>query len=186
MPLKNYQGNLILIIGNSGSGKDSIISGAIKQHPSLFKNFYIPQRYITRPVSKNESNISISVEEFDQLKNKGDFVLHWNSYELNYGIHIDIDKKLQTNENVIVNVSRTVINQAKQEYKNLKVIFVEVPFEVTAQRVKARGREDGELLEQRLRRAKDNQHFPDADFVVDNSGNLDNAINQFTSFLSNI
>jgi len=93
---------------------------------------------------------------------------------------------LTKNENVIVNVSRTVINQAKQEYKNLKVIFVEVPFEVTAQRVKARGREDGELLEQRLRRAKDNQHFPDADFVVDNSGNLDNAINQFTSFLSNI
>ena len=65
----------------------------------------------------------------------------------------------------------------------IKVIFIEVPFDITLQRVKNRGREKGELLDERIERAKTHQSFPDADFTVDNSGALEEAIDQFLNYV---
>ena len=63
------------------------------------------------------------------------------------------------------------------------MIFIEVPFETTYQRIKDRKRESEDLLKARIERAKVNQKFPDADFIIDNSGDLDDAINQFLNYV---
>jgi len=180
---KVFSGTLFLVVGNSGSGKDSIIKAVLERYPSDLKSIRLTQRYITRPPSETEDNISISPEEFREMSKQGKFALEWHIYGLDYGVPIEIDSWLKKGHPVLVNVSRTIVEKACEIYRNLKIIFIEVPFEITLKRLKARDRESGKRLEERIERAKKNQKFPDADFIVDNSEELENAINQFLNYL---
>lgn len=176
--VKNFSGTLFLVVGNSGSGKDSIISGVIKNYPSTLKKIYAPKRYVTRPPSKFEENISVTPQEFKQMEKKDFFALKWQIYDLDYGISKEIDDYLENGHPVIINVSRMIVKEAREKYGNIRVIFIEVPFEITYQRIKDRKRESEELLKARIERAKKNQKFPEADFVIDNSGDLDDAVDE--------
>jgi len=180
---KNYSGLLILIIGNSGSGKDSIMRGVKERYPSDLKSLYLTQRYITRPYSDTEDYIAINPEDFKKLSLQGEFVLEWHIYGLDYGIPIEIDDWLKRGHPVLVNVSRSIVKKARRIYQNILVVFIDVPFEITLKRVKERARESGIRLEERILRAKQHQDIPDADFIVDNSGELEDAITKFLNYL---
>jgi len=183
---KTFSGTLFLVIGNSGSGKDSIIKAVLERYPSDLKSIRLTQRYITRSPSEDEDNISISPEEFREMSKQGKFALEWHIYGLDYGVPIEIDSWLKNGHPVIVNVSRTIVKKAREIYRNLKIIFIEVPFEITLKRLKARARESGKRLEERIERAKKNQKYSDADFVVDNSEELENAVNQFLNYVISV
>ena len=180
---KNFSGILFLIVGNSGSGKDSIIYGAEKKYPTHLKKIYIVKRYITRPPDETEKNYSITLKEFQKMQREGKFVLSWHIYQLDYGVPIEIDDWLKKGHPVLVNVSRTIINVAREKYENIKVVFINVPYEISLERVKDRGREKGDLLNERLERAKTHQECEEADFIVNNSGTLEDAVDQLLSYV---
>jgi len=184
--IKNFLGTLFLIVGNSGSGKDSIISGVIKAYPPYLKQIYAPKRFITRPPSETEKNFSISPEDFKKMDKKGMFAFKWQIYGLSYGIPIKIEDFLKDGHPVIINVSRSILKKTREIYKNLKIVFIYVPLETTIKRLKVRGRERSELLEERIERAKGYQLFPEADLIIDNSGKLDDAINQCLNYIISI
>ena len=184
--IKNFPGKLVLVVGNSGSGKDSIISGVVERFPSNLKKIHLTRRYITRPPSETENNISITPQIFKEMSLQKKFSLEWHIYDLDYGVPIDIDDWLKRGHLVIVNVSRTIVKKARSIYHNILVVFISVPFNITLKRVKERARESGKLLQNRIQRAKDNQTFPEADVVVDNSGELEIAIDQFLSYLMRV
>jgi ribose 1,5-bisphosphokinase len=183
---KDFPGMLFLVVGNSGSGKDTLIRSIQDQFPPNLKRILVPQRYITRPPSGSESNISISPEKFNKMSNKGKFALEWHIYGLDYGVPKIIEHWLESGHPVIVNVSRTVINDAKDKYNNLKVIFIDVPFEVSVNRLEERGREIGDRLTERIERARKNQHFDAADFIVDNSGDINDTIKALLNYIIKI
>jgi len=181
---KNFPGLLILVVGNSGSGKDSIMKGVKERFPSELKSLHLTQRYIPRPYSDTEDSIDVQPADFKKLSLQGEFVLKWHIYGLDYGVPIEIDDWLKKGHPVLVNVSRSIVKKARSIYQNILVVFIDVPFEITLKRVKERARESGKRLEERiLRRAKQNQDIPDADFIVDNSGDLEDAINNFLNYL---
>ena len=181
--IKNFPGKLVLVVGNSGSGKDSIMKGVKERYPSDLISLYLTQRYITRPYSDTEDNIAVTPEDFKIMSLQGEFVLEWHIYGLDYGVPIEIYEWLKKVHPVLVNVSRSIIKKARKIYQNIVVVFIDVPFEITLKRVKERARESGVRLEERILRARQNQYIPDADFVVDNSGDLEDAINEFLSYL---
>jgi len=181
--IKNFPGKLVLVVGNSGSGKDSIMKGVKERYPSDLLSLYLTQRYITRPYSDTEDNIAVTPEDFKIMSLQGEFVLEWHIYGLDYGVPIEIDEWLKKGHPVLVNVSRSIIKKARKIYQNIVVAFIDVPFEITLKRVKERARESGIRLEERILRARQNQDIPDADFIVDNSGDLEDAINEFLSNL---
>jgi len=184
--IKNFPGILVLVVGNSGSGKDSIISEVVKRFPSNLNVIQLTQRYITRPSSETEDNIAITPEVFKEMSRQKKFALEWHIYDLDYGVPIDIDDWLKKGHPVIVNVSRTIVKKARSIYRNILVVFISVPFDITLKRVKERARESGKLLQERIQRAKENQTFPEANFIVDNSGELEIAIDQFLSCLMRV
>jgi len=181
--IKNFPGKLVLVVGNSGSGKDSIIKGVKERYPSDLIKLYLTQRYITRPYSDTEDNIAVTPEVFKTMSLQGEFVLEWHIYGLDYGVHIEIDEWLKKGHPVLVNVSRSIVKKARKIYQNIVVAFIDVPFEISLKRVKERARESGVRLEERILRARQNWDIPDADFIVDNSGDLEDAINEFLSNL---
>ena len=181
----DYSGQLFLIVGNSGSGKDALLKEAIKRWPAHARPIRIPQRYITRPAHNSEPFASVTPEEFASLKLQGKFCLTWHVYGADYGVPAAILDWLNEGCLVIVNVSRDIIPQARQLVKDLKVIFVAVPLEITLQRIRARNREpeNDPRFEQRVSRAKANLTLPEADFVVDNSVPLDEAAERLLNYL---
>ena len=178
-------GQLFLIVGNSGSGKDTLLEAVLKRWPTSARQIRIPQRYITRPAHGSEPFISVTAKDFDELNQQGKFCLTWHVYDTDYGVPETIFNWLDQGVSVIVNVSRDIIPQARQLIPNLKVIFVSVPLDITLQRIKSRNREseDDPGFQQRLARAKENQTLADADFVVDNSVPLEEAAENLLGYM---
>ena len=179
------KGELFLLIGNSGSGKDSILNEVLSSWPQNFTPIKVPQRYITRPSHETEPFFSVTPEEFKKMKNNNEFSLTWHIYDLDYGVPKIVENWLSDGKIVIINVSRNIIPQARKKFPDLKVIFVKVPFEITLARVKSRGREaeNDEVFKERVKRAKQNQNFPGADIIIDNSGELQIAVKNFRNYL---
>ena len=178
-------GQLSLIVGNSGSGKDTLLKEVLRLWPGSTRPIRIPQRYITRPAHASEPFISVISENFEDLKQQGKFLLTWHVYDTDYGVPVTIINWLKQGDSVIVNVSRKIIPQARQLISDLKVIFVSVPMEVTLKRIKARSREseDNPVFQQRLIRAQENQTLDNADFVVDNSVPLQTAAEELLNYM---
>ncbi len=119
------------------------------------------------------------------MKNNHEFSLTWHIYDLDYGVPKIVENWLSDGNTVIINVSRTIIPEARQKFPDLKVIFVKVPFEITLARIKSRGREaeDDKMFKERVKRAKENQNFPSADIIIDNSGDLQIAVKNFRDII---
>ena len=112
--LSSTPGTLFLIVGNSGSGKDSLIKEALANWPENKKLMRVPHRYITRPPHESEPFISVTPEEYAHLDSQGAFCLKWHSYDMDYGVPVEIMDWMQAGENVIVNVSRQIIPEARE------------------------------------------------------------------------
>lgn len=156
----------------------------MNHYPKDLKPLIVPKRFITRPPSpETEDFISINEDKFKEMLNRGEFIFHWKTYCKFYGLKKDILEKINGGYSVLVNVSRRILSEVKQKYDFLRIIFVYVPYEITAQRIKEREREDSKELQERLERARKNQYLDIADFTVDNSGDLEIAGKQLLDYI---
>ena len=71
-------GHLILVVGPSGAGKDTLIAGA-RAACVGDRSVVFPGRVITRPSTASEDHDSISQETFAQAVAVGDFSLWWDA-----------------------------------------------------------------------------------------------------------
>src|SRR5690606_2130736 len=122
-----------------------------------------------------EDHETISDEEFARREDDGDFSLSWRAHGLAYGIPASIAGDLVAGRTVVINVSRSVIDEARRRYHPLLVIAVSASQEIIARRLVARSRETPEDIARRLARtALFDLSAPDV-VSIDNSGALDEA-----------
>jgi ribose 1,5-bisphosphokinase len=143
-------GRLVLVVGPSGAGKDTLIDlarAALKDDPTVV----FPRRVVTRTASAAEAHDSMSAEAFERAARAGAFALTWDAHGLRYGIPAGIDGDIRAGRTVVCNVSRAIIDAARQRYADVVVALVTAPPELLAARLAARGRE-GDIA-QRLARA---------------------------------
>lgn len=170
-------GTLFLVVGPSGAGKDTVMAGARKR---LQDSFVFPRRVITRPAGAvGEDYVSETAEAFAADLKAKRFALSWQAHALLYGIPASINDDLAQGRNVVVNVSRTVVDEARQAYPRVKVILVTASHQVLEARLKARGREVPADIAERLAREEDVR--PDA--VVVNEGSVESAVDAFLAAL---
>lgn len=171
---------LFYVTGPSGSGKDSVMSLIRVQQP---ESLLVAHRYITRPAhAGGENYIELTPEEFEVRKSMALFAMDWEANGFQYGIGAEVDDWLTKGINVMVNGSREYLPQALEKYgKQLVPVVIYVPEAVLAQRLRARGRENDAMIQQRLARAKAFLGAcPQNSIVLDNSGSLRQTVNQFT------
>ncbi len=145
-------GALVMVVGPSGGGKDTLISG-VKAIFSGTPSIYFPRRMITRIADQQaEDHDTLTEREFTDGLNSGQFALHWSAHGLSYGISSEIDHKLHEGVCVVFNGSRSVIAEASIKYR-LVVVEVTAPVDVLAERLVSRGRESREDIVRRLKRA---------------------------------
>ena len=143
---------LILIVGPSGAGKDTLLNGARAAFGEHAPVRFV-RRVITRPGDMGEeAHESVSEQEFHIRQEAGDFALSWRAHGLHYGIPADISMDLAQGRVVIANVSRAVVAEAVARFP-VAVIEISAPADTLARRLAARGREDAVDVARRLSRA---------------------------------
>lgn len=148
-------GSLILCVGPSGAGKDTLLDGAAKRLAATGR-FHFAQRAITRPAEAGgEDHLPMEKADFLQTESEGGFLLSWRAHGLCYGIPRDPAADLRDEgKAVIANVSRTVIDQARCRLQPINVILVTAGAETLAARLQTRGRETNADVAKRLARAE--------------------------------
>ena len=162
-------GRLVLIVGPSGAGKDTLINAArdaLKGDP----RFYFVRRVITRSADASaEDHDSMTPEQFAAASARGDFALTWHAHGLDYGLPVAIDDEIASGRIAVANGSRRVLAEALIRYPNARIVLINAPVEIRAARLAARGRESLADVQSRLAREADLPTGIGA-IRVDNSG----------------
>jgi ribose 1,5-bisphosphokinase len=149
-------GRLILVIGPSGAGKDTLL-GLAKAACAEDTNIVFPRRIVTREASEFEDNEQISPDAFRQALATDAYAMHWEAHGHCYALPRAIDDDIRAGRTVIANVSRTVISAMRLAYADVVVISITAPPDVLAQRVAARARASDGNIGQRLGRSVDDR-----------------------------
>jgi ribose 1,5-bisphosphokinase len=147
-------GRLVLVVGPSGAGKDTLL-GLARTACADDGNIVFQRRAVTREASAFEDNDQISREDFAQALKQGAYAMHWEAHGHCYGVPQAVDDEIRAGRTVIVNVSRTVIPAMRQAYTDVVVVSITAPTEVLAARIAMRARGSDGRLEQRLGRTVD-------------------------------
>jgi ribose 1,5-bisphosphokinase len=158
-------GRLVLVVGPSGAGKDTLL-GLAKAACADDSHIVFPRRVITRQASASEDNEEVSAGTFQEALSRGDFAMHWEAHGHRYALWRAIDDDIRAGRTVVVNVSRTVISAARRAYADVVVVLVTAPPNVLAERIALRARGSDGRLEQRLNRTvEDASAAPDVTIV---------------------
>ncbi len=174
-------GRLVLVVGPSGAGKDSVLAGAkaiCAREPAIV----FPRRIVTRPVTADEDHISVSSTGFEDARRGDAFALWWQAHGLKYALPISVDTDIRCGRTVVCNVSRGVIKDARARYLNVTCVLITAGTELLAARLESRARDSDGSLDDRIER---NAIYAElsADIVIDNSGALQDAVDTLTSAL---
>lgn len=168
---------IILIVGNSGSGKDTLLK-ALK---SEFSELNFVRRYITRKPDKNENNYFLETSAFTVLQTNGFFISSWYAHGNSYGIS---KSSIKTGSNII-SISRSKIEDFESNYNNVITINITVKKDVLRKRLENRARESKEEIENRL-----NRTYPELNcknlIHFDNSSSLEVSIEKFNELIKSL
>ena len=146
------KGALVLVVGPSGSGKDTLI-GLSRARLADDPRFIFPRRVITREAQADaEDHDTLDVSAVDKARGAGQFALHWGAHGLFYGLTNASLAPVNEGATAIINVSRSVISEAEALEARVTVISVKCRPELLAERIARRGRESADEILLRLKR----------------------------------
>ncbi len=158
-------GRLILVVGPSGAGKDTLL-GLAKAACADDPNIVFPRRVITRQASASEDNEEVSAGTFQAALARNEYAMHWEAHGHCYALSRAIDDEIRAGQTVVANVSRTVIAAMRTAYANVLVVSITAPPDVLAERLALRKRASDGKIENRLHRTVDEAAAaPDATIV---------------------
>jgi ribose 1,5-bisphosphokinase len=147
-------GRLVLVVGPSGAGKDTLL-GLARAACADEGNIVFPRRVVTREASPAEDNEQVSLEAFRRAQAQGDFAMHWEAHGHCYALPRAIDDDIRAGRTLVANVSRTVVEAMRRAYADVTVVSITAPPEILSGRLAARARSSDGRLADRLRRAVD-------------------------------
>jgi len=168
-------GRLIVLLGPSGSGKDTLISAARGEFAASPDVLFV-RRMITRSADAgSEDHVSMSEAEFDAAIDEGRFALTWAANGLRYGLPRDLKAHLAAGKCAVVNGSRGAWGVIRQVFPTAVAVEIRVDPATLARRLQARGRESASEIEARMIRAAALTAQFDPELVIDNSGPVETA-----------
>jgi ribose 1,5-bisphosphokinase len=161
-------GRLILVVGPSGAGKDTLICGA-REACAGDASVVFPRRTVTREATLWEDHDTMAAEDFRRSVAAGAFALWWDAHGHSYGIPASVDDDIRASRTVVCNVSRTIIGFARNRYASVVVAQVTAPPDVLAARLANRQRPSDGNHDARLGRLPSGQEI-EPDVVIRNVG----------------
>ena len=178
---------VVLVVGPSGSGKDSLLRGA-RQYFGEGGSLGFVRRYITRPPDESEDNYYIDQTAFSLLKQLNFFISTWQAHGNHYGIPchaLASSGSLKGYDLLLLSISRSAIVDFEQRHDTVTTIQIMVKEDVLRERLESRGRENNLEIRQRLERAQQTVVARDL-ITFDNSADLDRSRVNFNILLEKL
>jgi phosphonate metabolism protein PhnN/1,5-bisphosphokinase (PRPP-forming) len=163
---------LIVVVGPSGAGKDSVLRGWRAALGAEAPGF--AQRVITRAPDPSEAHEAVTPADFAGLRAQGLLGTWWQAHGLDYGVRRREFDALAGGRWLVLNGSRAHLPCLRLQAPGLRVVEVSAPEQVLAQRLAARAREDAPARARRLARAA--APATEADLVLVNDGALQRSV----------
>ncbi|MDF2996459.1 MAG: phnN [Xanthobacteraceae bacterium] len=176
-------GLLVLVVGPSGAGKDTLLAYA-KARLGGRSDIVFVRRLVTRPPDATEDHEPFDVAAFENGLAAGRFALAWRANGLCYALGPDVKAALAAGRTVVANGSRAAVAEARARYPRVKLVLITAPPEVLAARIAARGREDANATAGRLAREPALDAAPD--LTVLNDGAVELAGEKLAAFLAGL
>lgn len=171
---------LIVVVGPSGAGKDSLLRGwRAAPHAPAFA-----QRVITRAPDAHEAHEAVTPGDFSGMRARGLVATWWQAHGLDYGVRRSQFEPLAQGRWVVLNGSRAHLPALRAQAPGLRVVAVSAPPQVLAQRLAQRAREDAAARAGRLARAP--QAPVDADLELVNEGELQRSIDALLQWWASV
>ena len=180
------RGNIYIISGPSGSGKDTILKEVLKIRSDVFFSI----SHITRKMRVGEVEGDkyhfISREEFEEQLAKNAF-LEYNEYSGNYygTPKAPIEEHLSKGDDVVIECDVNGASARRDILPDVTSVFIMPPsFEVLRKRLVGRGTETTEQVERRMNEALNEIRRADEyDYIVVND-DLESAVEDFLTVLN--
>ena len=183
-PLPVAAGTMVVVVGPSGAGKDSVMSYAARRLASEARLHFV-RRVITRPADAGgEAHEAIDTDGFRKREADGGFAVSWGAHGLSYGIPRETLDQLAQGVTLVANGSRSALPAFAEAYPRLKVVLITARPDILAERLAARGRESAEAIAKRLDRAVPDIVISADTVIIDNSVALEEAGEAFVSLLA--
>ena len=163
-------GSLVLVVGPSGVGKDTLIEGA--RHALGNDNrFVFVRRVVSQPAEGTvEEHDGMTPQDFAKAEADERFCLCWDAHNLRYALPISVDTDLALGKVVVANVSRHIVGEAYAKYPACAVVLITAEISRRAERLIRQGRENRDQITARL--AREGAAVPSGinPIIIDNSG----------------
>lgn len=147
----------------------------------------ILQRVITRKADSSEQSKFVTRTQFQNLKERGEFVLSWLIYNTSFGIpRKELFDFLSKEYIVLVNVSRELLFEARRLFPESKIVYVKASPAICEDRIRNRQREVNNDLNDRIERLQKEIEMPSPNLIINNENSITTAVEEFTAFLSDL
>lgn len=157
------QGNLFIITGPSGVGKDTLLSKIRKADKLLYYSVSATTRKARPKEVDGESYYFLSPEQFKQKIAQGEF-LEYAEYVGNYygTLEAPVNEKLKQGFDVLLEIELQGALQVHEKRPDAVMLFIAPPsFEELERRLVTRGTESREKVHDRLEAARVELSFKD-------------------------
>jgi len=183
-----HRGCLMLVIGASGVGKDSVlkaVQSSFNDHPQV----HFLKRVITRPcVPENEVHDSLNETEFLLAVEQGAFAVTWQANGNHYGLPKHSMDKISAGMVVVANGSRGALEAIESAYNNnVEVVLIRADAATINQRLNSRSRDTAEQITQRLQRNDElDIKARESYTIINNDGPLADAAKALSDHLNTL
>ncbi len=167
------KGTLYIVSAPSGAGKSSLIQALLQSTPDYDTQVSIS--HTTRPPRPGEVNgehyFFVSVNEFESLIAKNEFIEYAKVFGNYYGTSASaIENMLDKGIDVFLDIDWQGARQVRERLPESRSIFILPPsLEELARRLRNRGQDQREVIEQRMREAvAEISHYNEYDYLIIN------------------
>lgn len=180
------QGQLYVVSAPSGAGKTSLVKALVEANNDITVSVSHTTRAI-RPGEIDGVNYHfVSAAEFSDLKERGGFFEWAKVFDNFYGTsQQSVLDQLNKGVDVILEIDWQGAAQIKQQMPESVSIFILPPSTAALrERLTGRGQDDSNVIERRMRSARDEMsHYGDADYVVLND-EFDSALSDLKAIVT--
>lgn len=175
-------GVLVALAGPAGAGKSTLMAAARRSY-SGNSAIVFPTSVSTRLAGVPPSGFEVATAEFELLEAAGAFLVSWRSHERSHGLPKGLGADLDAGRIAVVIVSRAVIGRLRRLHPRVHVVYVTASRDCLVERLTARTGTGPHYVRERLARA-DAFAIPEPPVsLIDNSGSLSEAVDEFFDVL---
>lgn len=180
------KGNLIIISGPSGSGKDEVLKRLFKKKSNIGFSISSVTRNMREGEVEGEKYNFISVEKFKSMIDNDEF-LEYNEYCGNfYGTpKTPVIKSIENGVDIVLEVDVNGAENIRKNFKDAVSVFIIPPsFPELKRRLVGRGTESAEVIEKRLSEAiGEISRANEYDYIVVND-KIDEAVDNIITIIN--